>query len=141
MLISQTAEYALRSVVWLAANGTQTTRQIASGTQVPADYLSKVLQALTRHGVVSSQRGKHGGFKLATSPESLRTLDVIDAVDPIRRIESCPLELESHCEELCPLHRHLDDAIAQIQAAFASTTIADLQRQKDLPSAFGMKED
>ena len=138
MLISQTSEYALRAVVWLAARGTQTTQQIASGTQVPPGYLSKVLQALARKGVVSSQRGKHGGFALAISPESLRTLDVIDAVDPIQRIESCPLELESHCEELCPLHRHLDDAIARIQAAFASTTIADLQQRKDLPSAFGM---
>ena len=127
-MISQTSEYALRSIIWLAAHHAepQTTTQIAASTRVPAGYLSKVLQALGRGGIVRSQRGRHGGFALTRPPEQIRVLEVVHAVDPIQRIETCPLDLKSHGKDLCSLHRRLDDAIASIEVAFADSTIADL---------------
>jgi Rrf2 family protein len=65
-LISRTSEYALRAVVWLIQEPgrSQTTRQIARGTKTPPDYASKVLQALSRAGVIRGQRGLGGGFLL-----------------------------------------------------------------------------
>jgi len=127
-LISQTAEYALRTIVWLAGQDgvPQTTRTIAEATRVPPGYLSKILQNLGKAGLVTAQRGLHGGYVLAGDPERISPLDVIDAIDPIRRIEHCPLGLESHGTELCPLHRRLDDALASIQDALARSTIAEL---------------
>ncbi|MBZ5497298.1 MAG: Rrf2 family transcriptional regulator [Acidobacteriia bacterium] len=127
-MFSQTTEYALRAVVWLAAHGSepQTTLQIAAATHVPAGYLSKVLQALGRANLVSSQRGLYGGFTLTRGPDTISVLAVVNAVDPIQRIETCPLGLKSHGKELCALHRRLDNAIAHIQKAFAESTIADL---------------
>ena len=53
-------------------------------------------------------------------------LEVIRAVDPLARIDKCPLELEEHKAQLCPLHQSLDRAIALVEAAFAATTIADM---------------
>jgi Rrf2 family nitric oxide-sensitive transcriptional repressor len=127
-MFSQTAEYALRAVVWLAAHHgePQTTLQIAATTKVPPGYLSKVLQALGRANLVNSRRGLYGGFTLTRPPEKISVLEVLNAVDPIRRIESCPLELKSHSKDLCALHRRLDDAIAHIEKAFSESTIADL---------------
>jgi Rrf2 family protein len=127
-VISQTAEYALRTIAWLASQeGTpQTTRQIAEATKVPAGYLSKILQSLGRAGLVRSQRGLHGGFTLARDPDEMSPLDVINVIEPIQRIETCPLGIESHRAELCPLHRKLDDAMAQIESVLASTKISDL---------------
>lgn len=126
--ISQTAEYALRAAVHLASmeGQAQTARQIADATQVPAGYLSKVLQSLARAGVVNSRRGMGGGFTLARPPRKIKALEVINAVDPIRRIDACPLKLREHNKKLCPLHRKLDDAIAQVERAFATSTVADL---------------
>ncbi|NUQ01687.1 MAG: Rrf2 family transcriptional regulator, partial [Armatimonadetes bacterium] len=94
-MISQTAEYALRAIVCLAAQpeGRLTTPQIAGATRVPAGYLSKVLQLLGRAGLVRSQRGLGGGFVLARPAELISVLDVVNAVDPIQRITGCPLEL------------------------------------------------
>ena len=128
MLFSQTVEYALRAVVWLADNPRQphTTGAIADATRVPAGYLSKVLQGLGRAGIVTGQRGLGGGFTLACDPEVLTLLDVINAVDPIQRIRTCPLGLESHSTTLCPLHRHLDDALAQIEQTFGNLRISDM---------------
>jgi len=127
-LISRTAEYALRAVVCLADRRDQplTTQQIAELTRVPAGYLSKVLQALGRAGLVVSQRGLHGGFVLGRTPERISVLDVINAVDPIQRIHTCPLELKSHGHQLCPLHRRLDNAMAMVEQAFASTSVAEV---------------
>ena len=53
-------------------------------------------------------------------------LDVINAVDPLRRIKHCPLGLKTHSKTLCPLHRKLDDAIRSVEEAFASTTMDEL---------------
>jgi Rrf2 family protein len=110
-MFSQTAEYALRAVVSLAdSDQPLTTQQLAALTQVPADYLSKVMQSLGRAGLVESQRGKNGGFKLARPASQMTILDVLNAVDPLPRIHNCPLHLKSHSRQLCPLHQRLDDA-------------------------------
>jgi Rrf2 family protein len=127
-VISQTAEYALRAVVDLAYNFGQprTTQQIAQGTRVPTGYLAKILQDLAKAGLVRSQRGPHGGFALAHDPSTLTVFDVLRAVDPPRRILTCPLGLAAHAQRLCPLHKKLDDAMAATERAFRKTTIADV---------------
>jgi Rrf2 family nitric oxide-sensitive transcriptional repressor len=129
-MFSQTVEYALRIVVWLASQGgkPRTTSQIAEATKIPAGYLAKVLQSLGRARLVDSQRGIGGGFTLAVSPDELSLLDVINAVDAIKRIERCPLKLKSHAAELCPLHHRLDEAMALIEKGLGETKIADLLR-------------
>ncbi len=131
-MFSQTAEYALRSVVYLAAQSgaAQTTQQIAEVTRVPTGYLAKVMQALARAKLVSSQRGLHGGFTLARAADQLTVFDVIQAVDPIRRIRSCPLGLKGHLN-LCPLHRRLDQAIRLVEEALRGSTIAELLAEPD----------
>lgn len=133
-MISQTAEYALRAIVFLAdqAGEPATTAQIAEATSVPASYLAKVMQLLSRARVVNSQRGLHGGFTLTKPARELNVLEVINAVDPIRRFHECPLGLPSHGKSLCPLHRQLDNAAQAIEDSFGETTIADLI---DVPSS------
>ena len=127
-MISQTAEYALRAMVFLAMNqdNAQVTERIAGGTKVPASYLSKVLQSLSRAGLVKSQRGLGGGFSLAKAPATTTILEIINAVDPIKRIETCPLDLSSHGVVLCALHKRLDEAIASVEQAFEKTTLEEI---------------
>lgn len=127
-MFSTTLEYALRAVVWLAARPDEpaTTQAIAEATQVPEDYLAKVLQPLVRAGVLESQRGRNGGFRLARHAATISMLEVVTAVDPIPRIKTCPLGLRQHGVKLCPLHRRLDDAYDHVEKAFASTTLAEL---------------
>ncbi len=127
-MISQTAEYALRAIVCLADHKDRClkTHEMAVATKVPAGYLSKVLQSLARAELVRSQRGLYGGFTLARPDSEITVMDVVNAVDPLKRIEKCPLGLGAHGTTLCPLHRKLDDAIAMVEQAFASCTIAEL---------------
>lgn len=124
-MISQTAEYALRALVYLADQATpRTTAHIAQHAQIPPGYLAKVMQSLSRARLVLAQRGLNGGFTLATAPDQLSVLAVVNAVDPVRRFHTCPLGL--HGIQLCPLHQALDDAARSLEETFGDTTIADL---------------
>ena len=127
-MISGTVEYALRAIVYLADQDgvPRTTAHVAEATQIPAGYLSKVMQGLGRARLVNSQRGLNGGFTLTKDPEHLTMLEVVNAVDPVRRFPECPLGIETHGNNLCPLHRQLDDAAASVEESFGETTIAQL---------------
>jgi Rrf2 family nitric oxide-sensitive transcriptional repressor len=130
-MISQTAEYALRAMVVLLGEETPpgsylAAQDIAARTKVPVDYMAKILNALVKARLVVAQRGRNGGCKAARLASEISVLDIVQAVDPIRRIETCPLGLASHGIRLCPLHRRLDDAIRTVEEAFRSTTFAEL---------------
>jgi len=127
-MFSQTVEYALRAVVHLASNAprAQTTEEIAIATKVPQAYLSKVLQSLVAAKIVRSQRGLGGGMALVKTPSELTILEVVNAVDPIQRIRTCPLELASHGIRLCPLHKRVDNAMATVEEAFRATTLQEV---------------
>lgn len=127
-MFSSTAEYALRAAVDLASHPGQprTSQQVAKDSQIPAGYVSKVLQDLGKAGLVTSQRGPNGGFMLARPAGSITILETINAVDPINRITKCPLNLPAHSKRLCKLHQHLDDAIAEVERALSSASLADL---------------
>ena len=84
-----------------------------------------MLAKLRAKGLIHSQRGTGGGITLVADPKTTTILEVVDAVDPIVRIEQCPLGLPDHVT-LCPLHHELDQAIASIQQSLGSKTIAEL---------------
>ncbi len=123
----------MRAVLALASNpgNSLTTKQIAEAMKVPPSYLSKVLQSLVRAGLVTSKRGLTGGFMLAREPENLTLLEILDSVSPFQRIQSCPLDLDSHASELCPMHRRLDHTMGQVQESFRKTTLAELLSEEN----------
>lgn len=125
-LLSDASEYALRATVWLAqrpADQPGKVREIADATQSAPGYLIKVLQDLARAGILTAQRGSRGGFQLARRPAELTVLDIINAVDPVERITTCPLGIAAHGTSLCPMHRQIDQALALIEETFANITI------------------
>ncbi len=127
-MFSQTVEYALRAAVFLASRYGEpaTTEEVARRTLVPVAYLAKILQGLVRAGLVKSQRGVGGGVSLTKAPDDLTILEVVNAVEPIRRIKTCPLGLSTHGTRLCPLHRRVDNALAAVEEAFGGTTLAEV---------------
>ena len=127
-MMTQTVEYALRAVTALAyrAGEPATTASVAESTKVPVAYLAKILRGLAEAGLVRTRRGVGGGVTLAKPAAELSILDVVNAVEPIRRYETCPLGLPSHGTRLCPLHARLDAALAALEDAFRGVTLADI---------------
>lgn len=126
-MLSKTAEYALRAMVFLASvpNQPRSADVLAQKTKVPRSYLNRVLQDLAAAGLVQSRPGPGGGYELARPTDQVTILDVVNAVSPLERIRKCPLGLSSHTE-LCPLHRELDQAYAATEAAFRGVTLKSL---------------
>jgi DNA-binding IscR family transcriptional regulator len=72
-----------------------------------------------------------GGFVLNHSLDDLTIRDVVNAVDPLRRIKRCPLGIAAHSRRLCPLHRRLDQGIALLDSFFGETTLRELLAEPD----------
>jgi len=126
-MLSKTAEYALRGMVFLASEPShpRSADLLAKKTKVPRSYLNRVLQDLAVAGLVRSRPGPGGGYELARATDQVTILDVVNAVSPLERIRKCPLGLSSHTE-LCPLHRELDRSYAATEEAFRGVTLKDL---------------
>ncbi len=131
-MLSKTAEYALRAVVWLAREPgrAESSEHLAEATKVPRRYLHKVLQDLVHAQIVRSQSGPGGGYALNMPPRHVSILDVVNAVAPLERIHACPLGLSSHTR-LCPLHKELDRAYEATEQAFARVTLEKLTTSTD----------
>lgn len=132
-MFSQTAEYALRAMAYLSSQPefTSTMPEMAQTTQVPAQYLRKVLDRLRAAEIIVTQRGSGGGVRLSINPEELTILSILNAVDPVMRIERCPLGVPEHFK-LCPLHSEINEAISQVESVLSRKTLADLLAMKRL---------
>lgn len=129
-MFSTTCEYALRAMTYLAGETeAANSEKISIATQIPKPFLSKILRDLVVADLVHGQRGPNGGFTLTKSAGAISILDVINAVDPLKRIEECPLGLPEH-KELCPLHAELDAAIEHVECSLGKTYLADLIEAK-----------
>jgi len=132
-MFSQTAEYALRAVVHLAEEaGERPVRvgEIAQALDIPQNYLSKILYKLARSGVLTSARGKTGGFQLAVPPERLRLHSVIAPFDDIGERRQCLLGRQQCSDRrACSAHARWK-GVAEAMAAFVrETSVADVSRR------------
>ena len=125
-MISQTAEYALRAMVFLAMHRGEpsTVETIGRSTRIPAGYLAKIMQHLSRAGFTTAQRGLHGGFLLVRDPADITLLDVFQAVDPVQRIRTCPQNDPNL--QLCGLHRTLELAVEAGEAILRGASLATI---------------
>lgn len=130
VILSQTAVYALKAVLYLAEeDGPDPVRvdQIAEALDVPRNYLSKILYSLARAGVLSSTRGPHGGFRLAKKPSELTLSRVVDTFDEVEVRSGCLLG-RKRCSDAnpCAAHARWKDISSGVEAFFRETTVQDL---------------
>ena len=84
MRLSEGVEWALHSCLnlsWMDQREAVTATRLAAFYELPAAYLNKQLQALTRAGILSSTSGPKGGFRLARDLTAISLLDVVVAIE------------------------------------------------------------
>ncbi len=108
MLLPQTAEYALRAMAQLAAMPPDTpvrARDLSRDTEIPPEYLSKILRKLVLAGLLQSRKGHGGGFSLALRPREIRFMDVLSAVGAYPAPGRCVFGWgDCNARHPCPLH-------------------------------------
>lgn len=108
-IFSKSAEYAIRAVFYIAKTSHQGhkvgIKEIAKHIQSPEPFLGKILQELSRHGVIRSAKGPNGGFYLTELEMRKSLIEVVKAIDGDSLFVGCGMGL-SECSELypCPLH-------------------------------------
>jgi len=130
MMISATAEHAVRAVLLLARHDghkTLSADAIASELGAPRNYLAKTLNALAKAGVVQSARGAAGGFTLAVPAADLTLARIIAPFDDCNRTPACLLRNRAcDASHPCAVHERWTAMIGHAAAQFAQTTIAEL---------------
>jgi FeS assembly SUF system regulator len=136
--LSKLTDYAVVVLVRLsAAEGVQTSPGIAAATGVPEPTVAKVLKTLANGGLVASQRGARGGYRLLRPLSAIPISDVIAAIDGPIALTACVEGSAVECESqsLCPMRGRWDPVNEAIQQALNNITLADMQ-QAAIPRAF-----
>ena len=108
-MLSKASEYAIRSLIYIVIknrdNHRAGYREIAAAIEGPEQFTAKILQSLVRHGMLSSVRGRGGGFSFDPKAADLRLIEVINAVEGYKLFTRCGIGL-SQCSSTspCPIH-------------------------------------
>ena len=130
MQLTRAADYAVRVMIHLAGlpPQTRTSRaELASAAECPEQFLSKVLQNLTRAGLVVSHRGNTGGFELAAIHRNATVLEIVEAIEGPLRLNLC-LTADQACarQGWCPAHEVWVEAQVAMVAVLRSASIGVL---------------
>ena len=139
--LTKKADYGLIALRHLASQPDQapgkprgsSTKDIADAYRIPLPLLSKVLQKLARNGLLASEQGTNGGYRLARDPHEITALEVIRTIDGPIILTHCFTE-HGECDqsELCPVREPLRKVHEGILRLLSSITISDML-QEDMP--------
>ena len=147
MYISAKSDYALRALVTLASHdGPMTADALARAQGLPVGFLERILLDLRHAGVLASQRGADGGWRLARPAKTITPAEVMRAVDgPLAEVRGLRPEATSYEGAAVHLQSLWVAVRASIRAVLERVTVADLaegtfprhvQRLLDAPDAW-----
>jgi Rrf2 family protein len=130
MLYSTTCSYAVHAVCRLAAlprDKAWRVQEICQGTNLPERFVSKILGDLVRADLLTSTKGRGGGFGLKKAPEQIRLADVVEVIDGLKPYRQCVVGL-AQCNDKQPCPQH--DAFAPLRQRMLrylqETTVAQM---------------
>ncbi|MDY0168307.1 MAG: Rrf2 family transcriptional regulator [Thermoguttaceae bacterium] len=127
-MISKSGTHAVNALSALARSAENAylgTAELAEHIGAPRNYLGKLLKTLAEHGLVDSQKGKGGGFRLARPPENISLYDVMEPIDHVSRWTGCLLGQPS-CSGTCPAHNRWSGVRQAYLNFLHETTLAHL---------------
>ncbi|MFN3135361.1 MAG: RrF2 family transcriptional regulator [Candidatus Kryptonium sp.] len=134
-LLNKTTEYGLRAVLYIALNQSEKrdakrwidTEEIARDLKIPHHFLAKVIQKLVKAGIIYSKRGKNGGFRLKKSPEKMKLLEIVFALEGENFLKDCVFGLPNCSDKNpCPVHSYWRGIREEIKRMFSEKTLKEL---------------
>jgi len=136
-IFSRQCEYALQAVMYLALkpSGQLTSiKELTEKLNTPYHFMGKILQHLTRRGLLKSMKGPSGGFGLALPPEEINLLQIIEVIDGASFTKSCILGFpECSQESPCALHDQWATSRESINTMLKNKNIAEMAKKMQKP--------
>ncbi len=129
MLVTREADYAVRTVLYLARNSTRTTSvaEVARAMHIPKSFLAKIVQHLVRRHILVSIRGMKGGFMLAVNPSKISLLDILESIQGPTGINVCAIDSRKcRLSATCSVHPVWVQIRKEVERRLKKQTIAGL---------------
>ena len=132
MFLARSVEYALRVMAYVALHADDqrlSSKDIGKEINVPQAYLSKILRRMVAGGLLESNKGHGGGFKLARAPNKIKLIDVFAAMEQDTSPKRCVFGL-SVCSSAnpCVLHHRWNALNTQFQEWSRNTSLEDIRQ-------------
>jgi len=109
-------------------------REITRRLRIPAHFLAKILQDLTRKNLLVSLKGPTGGFALAKPPEAIRLIDIVKAIDGNDLFEKCAMGFpECSTSNPCAFHEEWAELREGLERLLASKSVLEIARKMGKP--------
>lgn len=142
MLLSKTFAYALRSILFLALvheeNRFVQISEIADKLKIPKHFLAKVLQLISKKGILDSVKGPNGGFKLSDKSMKTKLIEIMQITDAegVQSFYHCVLHFQNcNLENPCPLHKQVKEFRENFMNELSIMSISDLLKIENITSS------
>lgn len=141
-MLSQKAKYALKATAYLAAHhgeGPILMPVIAQAKNIPLRFLENIFHQLKQEGLLTSYRGRQGGYALLLPPDQISLAKIIRLVDgPIAMLTCVSLHFYEPCsgcdEHTCGLKRVMAEARDSLLAILEKKTLSDIMDTQEVPN-------
>jgi Rrf2 family protein len=130
-MLSKQSKYAIRGVLYLAIYANEKNKlgstEVGAQANIPAPFLAKIFQKLSRENLIISMKGPNGGFYLSEKELSNSLLDIIECIDGLETFNTCFIGLP-HCSDNnpCSIHHLAAPWRDQLVAELKVKTIAEM---------------
>lgn len=136
--LSRMADYAVLVMANLSQNpgGLHSATELAEMSQLGVPTVSKVLKKMVKAGILSSERGVNGGYRLARSATCISVADIVQAIDGpfaltrCQRPEGCDCTFTNGCVTRLSWNR-INSAV---EKAFRDVSLVDLATPESCPT-------
>ncbi len=133
-MLSNTCKYAVRAVIYISVYASDKKKigikEVSSELDIPAPFLGKILQTLTKHKILNSTKGPRGGFTLSKPAEEIPLMDIIEIIDGTDIFTTCLIRnTECSDDHPCGLHDKITAVRQQLKNLFLHQTISDLSSE------------
>jgi Rrf2 family protein len=137
LIFSRRCEYALQAVLYLALQPPETMttiKDLARKLDIPSPFLAKILQDLSRKGLLASLKGPSGGFTLAMPAKKITLFHIVEAIDGGDLFERCVLGFpECSGKNPCAVHENWAVLREGIRSMLVSKNIAQMAKETKKP--------
>ncbi len=132
--ISKKVEYGILALQYMVESDIEflSVKDISANLELSYEFLSKVMQNLAKKGLIISQQGIKGGYKLMIEPDKLTIMDIIRAFNEKISLVECLDRTDTDCNRTsnCSIKKPMLILQDKIESIFFSTSISDLSSNK-----------